>query len=118
VLRSLGAARIDGIDPFTGEAYQARTGAVAEAIRFEDISLGALAGRRWSLVVCSFALHLVESSWLPGVCRALAEVSETLVVVTPHKRPEIRAGWGWGPAVELKHERTRVRMYRRAVVEG
>ena len=113
-LRVLGAVRIDGLDPFTGDAYLARTGAVAEAVRFEEIALGALAGRQWSTIVCSFALHLVEPSWLPGVCRALAEASDTLVVVTPHKRPDIRSGWGWGPAVEIKHDRTRVRVYRRA----
>lgn len=113
VLRSLGANRVDGIDPFTGHAYLARTGQVAEAMRFEDIALGSLAGRHWSTVVCSFALHLVDASWLPGVCRNLADVTDTLVVITPHKRPDIRAGWGWGPAIELKHNRTRARRYQR-----
>ncbi len=116
VLRSLGAKRVDGIDPYTGQAYLARTGVVAAAVRFEDIALGSLAGGRWSAIVCSYALHLIEASWLPAVCRALAEASDTLVVITPHKRPEIRSGWGWGPAAEIRHDRTRSRLYRRAAL--
>jgi SAM-dependent methyltransferase len=112
-LRELGADRVDGIDPFTSAAYHARVGQPAEAIRFEDIAAGALEGRTWSTVVCSFALHLVEVSRLPGVCRALADITESLLVVTPHKRPDIRGGWGWQPPVECKFQRTRARLYRR-----
>jgi SAM-dependent methyltransferase len=114
VLRSLGAGRIDGIDPFTSAAYVERVGQTAEPVRFEDIAAGALAERTWTTIVCSFALHLVEVSRLPGLCRALAELSDTLLVVTPHKRPVIREGWGWLSAEEVKHDRTRARLYRRA----
>jgi SAM-dependent methyltransferase len=117
-LRHLGAGRIDGIDPFTRAAYQDRVGEPAEAIRFEEIAAGALAGRSWSTVVCSFALHLVETSRLPGVCRALADVADSLLVVTPHKRPDIRGGWGWQPPVECKFQRTRARLYRRVAAES
>ena len=112
VLRSLGAGLIDGIDPFTAEAYRQRVGQSAETVRFEEIAAGALAGRTWSTIVCSYALHLVEVSRLPRLCRALAELSPTLVVVTPHKRPVLREGWGWLAAEEIKHDRTRVRCYR------
>ena len=117
-LRELGADRIDGIDPFTGVAYQARVGQPAEAIRFEDIAAGALAGRTWSTVVCSFALHLVETSRLPGVCRALADITDSLLIITPHKRPDIRSAWGWQPPVECKFQRTRARLYRRVGAES
>jgi SAM-dependent methyltransferase len=113
-LRGRGALCIDGIDPYTGPAYLSRTGQVAEPVRFEDIAHGALSGRTYDLVVCSFALHLIEASWLPSVCRALAEGAESLVVITPHKRPELRAGWGWlVPPDERRHDRVRLRTYRR-----
>jgi SAM-dependent methyltransferase len=117
-LRGLGADRIDGIDPFTGVAYEARVGQAAESVRFEDVAAGALAGRTWSTVVCSFALHLVETSRLPGLCRALAEVTDSLLVITPHKRPDIRSGWGWESPVECKFQRTRARLYRRVGAES
>ena len=68
-LRALGAARIEGIDPYTYAAYDARTGGTAERLTFEQIAAGALAGRQYSAIVCSFALHLVEPSRLPALTR-------------------------------------------------
>src|SRR4051794_21989972 len=65
VLRELGARQVDGIDPFTFAAYEDRTGQPAERFTFEQIAAGALAGRDYSLIVCSFAMHLCESSRLP-----------------------------------------------------
>src|SRR5262245_60778576 len=53
-LCELGCREIDGVDPHTGEAYLARTGQTAEAFSFEQIAAGALAGRSYSLIVCSF----------------------------------------------------------------
>src|SRR5262245_59884158 len=60
ILKELGCTRIDGIDPYTGQAYQQRTGQQAESLTFEQIASGALSERRYSLIVCSFALHLLE----------------------------------------------------------
>lgn len=111
-LRELGADRVDGVDPFTFEAYLARTGAAAERLTFEDVAAGALAARRYSLVACSFALHLVEPSRLPAVCQQLALVSDALLVLTPHKRPVIGPEWGWELVGEQVIERVRARMYR------
>lgn len=65
------------------------------------------------MVVCSFALHLVESSSeLFALLRELSTKALWLVVLAPHKRPEVRTclfrspvgftictqikeGWGW-----------------------
>lgn len=99
-VRELGGVA-HGIDPYTGEAYLARTGQGCEAVTFEQIEAGALRGRRYSLVACSFALHLVTESRLPSVCGALREVSEALLVIAPHKKPVVRREWGW----ELVEER-------------
>ena len=106
------AVSTEAADPYTADAYLARTGRVAEPVDFASIAAGALAGRSWSVIVCSFALHLVEPSRLPVLCRALADLTPTLVVVTPHKRPEIRAGWGWAvPPVQTMRNRVRLRVY-------
>jgi SAM-dependent methyltransferase len=111
-LRERGAARVAGIDPYTGAAYQARTGQAAEPYSFEQIAAGALEGRRYSLIVCSFALHLAADSWLPALCLRLSEISPALLVLTPHKRPQLRAGWGWQvPAEEFLHKRVRARRW-------
>lgn len=109
VLRALGAARVDGMDPYTGPAYRDRTGQDAEAIAFADIAAGALGERRWSLIVCSYAMHLVEESRLPVLALRLAEVAPALLIVTPHKRPDLR--WGWTLAREDRWDRVRTRLY-------
>jgi hypothetical protein len=111
-LRALGAARIDGVDPFTYEAYRQRTGSPAERFSFEAIAAGALAGRRYSLAVCSFAMHLCDESRLPGLATQLALIAPTLWIVTPHKRPRLASTWGWELQGEFLVERVRVRAYR------
>lgn len=109
-LRACGAT-VHGIDPYTGAAFAERTGAVAEALLFEDIANGALGNRAYSAIVCSFALHLVETSRLPMVCLHLAQISPVLLVLTPHKRPDVRREWGWQLVAERLHERVRARLY-------
>jgi len=110
-LRELGAGAIDATDPFTHAAYAARTGRACERLGFEDIAAGALAGRSYGLIVCSFALHLCEPSRLPGVAAALSLLAPSLLVLTPHKRPVLRAAWGWALSGELVVERVRTRWY-------
>ncbi|HQY26332.1 MAG TPA: class I SAM-dependent methyltransferase [Thermoflexales bacterium] len=110
-LRALGAERLDGMDPFTGIAYAARTGQPAEAISFEMIAGGALTGRRWSLIVCSFALHLLPASRLAGTLTQLALCAPELWVITPHKRPDVRPAWGWRLIDEIVVDRVRGRAY-------
>ena len=112
VMRSLGAGTVWGIDPFTADAYRERTGAGAERLTFEDIAAGALAGRRYNLIVCSFALHLVEPSRLPALTYQLSRVADSLLILTPHKRPVLKPAWGWRPIGEMVIERVRARYYR------
>jgi hypothetical protein len=114
-LRELGAGRVDGIDPYTADAYLQRTGQPAEPFTFEDVAAGALAARRYSLVVCSFALHLCEPSRLPAVAQQLSLIADALLILTPHKRPIIKPNWGWELAGEVVVERVRARMYRSAL---
>ena len=113
-LRELGCAVINGIDPYTHQAYAERTGQPAEPITFEQIAAGALIGRSYSTIVCSFALHLVALSRLPALATQLSLISTALLVLTPHKRPQLRPEWGWRCADELLIERVRARYYRRA----
>ena len=111
VLRELGVTRVDGIDPFTGAAYLARTGQAAEAFDFAALAAGALRGRRYSLIVCSFALHLAEASRLPLLAYELAELAPHLLILTPHKRPALKPEWGWQLRAETVIERVRTRLY-------
>lgn len=113
-LRGLGARRVSGIDPYTFDAYRRRTGTGAEKFTFADIAAGALRSRRYSLIVCSFALHLCEPSRLPGVAQELSLIAPALLIITPHKRPVIRPAWGWALDAEMVVQRVRARLYRRS----
>ncbi len=113
-LRALGAGTIDGVDPYTRPAYLLRTGQVAEPFSFEQVAAGALDGRRYSLIVCSYALHLLAPSRLPQLAYQLSRLAPTLLVLTPHKRPALRPEWGWGLAGEMVVDRVRARLYDRS----
>jgi SAM-dependent methyltransferase len=111
-LRDLGYAAVEGVDPYTAGAYAARTGMIAEPYTFEQIAAGALAGRRYSTIICSFALHLLEGSRLPALAAQLRLISDVLVILTPHKRPHLKPEWGWACQDELLVDRVRTRYYR------
>jgi SAM-dependent methyltransferase len=100
-LAEAGARTIQGIDPFTEAAYRRRTGRPIRSGTFEDIAAGSLKGETYTLIVCSYALHLAEESRLPFLCYQLKELTADLLILTPHKRPELSADWGW----QLKDEK-------------
>jgi SAM-dependent methyltransferase len=114
-LRDLGAERTTGVDPYTGAAYRERTGQAALARDFAAVAAGALAEQRYTLIVCSFALHLVERSRLPLLAHRLSVLSPALLVLTPHKRPHLASEWGWTLCDELVEQRVRARYYLRAI---
>jgi SAM-dependent methyltransferase len=110
--------QITACDPYTSEAFARRTkiyrattpGLLAQPWSFADIANGALEERHFDLIVCAYALHLCEQSWLPSVCMALAAASDRLVVITPHKRPEIEPWWGWLLREEYRDPAYRIRL--------
>lgn len=114
----LPAKKITACDPYTGAAFAERTkshpatrqGLVAETWSFADIANGALEGSRFDVIICAYALHLCEASWLPSVCLALANASERLVIITPHKRPELQPWWGWSLFHEYRDPAYRIRL--------
>ncbi|KAF8635872.1 hypothetical protein AX15_000061 [Amanita polypyramis BW_CC] len=108
---------------YTSEAFKQRTGLSSDALSFKDIAEGAVPSTtsdlahlngqtndehqvkptsstpeniRIELVVCSFALHLIESSSeLFSLLWELGTKARWLVVISPHKKPVIKDGWGW-----------------------
>jgi ubiquinone/menaquinone biosynthesis C-methylase UbiE len=110
-LRKLGCIAIDGIDPYTGQAYLQRTGQPAVPYTFEQIAAGAIADQSYSLIVCSFALHLAEISRLPMLAYQLSIVASSMMIITPHKRPQLKQTWGWSQQDEFVIARVRARLY-------
>lgn len=112
MLRDLGCPETNGIDPYTGAAYLARVGQMAEDYSFEQIASGALSARSYSLIVCSFALHLVEESRLPLLAYQLSRIAPSLLILSPHKRPHLNPAWGWTCTHQIVIERVRMWLYR------
>jgi hypothetical protein len=108
------ASLVESSDPFTGLAF---TSACPDRTligewTFADVEQGALSGQRWTTVVCSYALHLCEQSRLAAVCTQLALITEHLVIITPHKRPELSPEWGFALVDEHRDTKLRVRLRR------
>ncbi|GJF00391.1 hypothetical protein PsYK624_166780 [Phanerochaete sordida] len=103
-------------DPFTAEAFHARTGLHnCSELSFKDVAEGLLppapltsaeallkstaaepSSIALEMTICSFALHLIESqSELFSLLWELSTKCRWLIVVAPHKKPEIKEGWGW-----------------------
>jgi hypothetical protein len=57
-------------------------------------------------------MHLIDESWLPSLLFQFSQISDCLLIVTPHKRPEIKAEWGWTLEDEFVIEKVRARFYR------
>ncbi|KAI0319364.1 hypothetical protein OF83DRAFT_1275655 [Amylostereum chailletii] len=118
--------RVFAADPYTAEAYQSRVSLPCSPLSFRDVAGGALPNTLCTLplpssdyregfsrpdsqathantppesidiVLCSFALHLVESpSELFALLWELSTKCRWLIVLEPHKKPEIKDGWGW-----------------------
>jgi SAM-dependent methyltransferase len=111
--------RITSCDPYTSEAFTARTGMHCESWSFAGIANGIFdeqsAGKTHSddgfaFTICSYALHLCEPSWLPVVAQALARASQKLAIITPHKRPIIDSSWGWTLHDEFRDPGSGVRL--------
>ncbi|OCH91891.1 hypothetical protein OBBRIDRAFT_825085 [Obba rivulosa] len=94
-------------DPYTADAYHSRTALQCASLCFKDIAEGSFPSlppslqtsdepSKLDMVVCSFALHLVESpSELFALLWELSTKARWLIIIAPHKKPDIKDGWGW-----------------------
>lgn len=103
--------KIEGLDPYTAPAYSKNTGLNCMEYAFKDIVNGALYNKKYDTIICSFALHLCEKSMLNMVLYQLSLMSGRLIILTPHKRPEINS-W-WKEIYREKQEKVTIRVYER-----
>ncbi|GBE84868.1 Uncharacterized protein SCP_0700480 [Sparassis crispa] len=110
-------------DPYTSEAFRSRTSLTCAPLSFRDIAEGAIPSRSpkisvidhenkgsniniesdlapgevlIEMVICSFALHLIETpSELFALLWELSTKARWLIILAPHKKPDIKDGWGW-----------------------
>jgi hypothetical protein len=102
--------RISACDAFTMRAFEAQTGLPCRQLTFEQIAAGALRGQSFSLIGCSFAMHLCPTTLLPVLLLELSQIARQLMILSPHKRPIIRDGWGWRFVDSFTEERVHMRL--------
>ena len=92
--------------------YSSRTGKQCKRLRFEEIADGALEDQ-FDVIVCSYAMHLLDHSLLFALLWQLRANSQLLIIITPHKRPVITEAMGWSLLEELRFPdcRQRYRLY-------
>jgi hypothetical protein len=114
-LQALGAKNILGCDPFTHALFERQTGLTCLQLSFRDVIRTGLPGK-YSLIVCSFAMHLCAVKDLYPLAWNLLQAAPLLVIVTPHKRPELEKLQGvellWEDSVEtVRGKKVRMKAY-------
>ncbi|KAJ3197153.1 hypothetical protein HK101_005670 [Irineochytrium annulatum] len=114
-------------DPYTSSSVLSQGLSHCSGFSFEDIADGALrsvgdGGLRVHMVVCSFALHLVEGSRMGALLAELAACARWLVVVSPTKRPAMDGsgafGWEEVRGAAMVVERIHFRVFGSLIWEG
>lgn len=88
VLLKLGYPMPQASDPYTQEAYRNNIGQDCWNWSFDDIIRGKLQGQ-FSCIICSFAMHLCPQKQLYPLVNQIFIHTAQLIVITPHKRPEL-----------------------------
>ncbi len=88
VIEKMGHAPTTASDPYTQEAFFRRMERTCLDWSFEEVIKGELTGD-YSAVICSFAMHLCPEDQLFPLTYQLFQHTRLLVIITPHKRPEL-----------------------------
>jgi trans-aconitate methyltransferase len=119
-LRKLGAQQLVGCDPYTHALFEKQTGLPCLRFSFRDVLKNGLSDR-YSLIISSFALHLCPQKDLFPLIWNLFQAAPVLVVITPHKRPELEQLPGitllWEDVAETpRGKKVRMKTYRKAII--
>lgn len=105
--------KITGLDPYTKKAYKKRTNRECLSYTFKDIVQGKMLEKKYDTIICSFAMHLCEESMLDMLLYQLSQITNNLIILTPHKRPNIK---NW---FEMKEEyiknKVKLRIYKKFI---
>ena len=88
-----------GCDPFTFKLYEKNTGSRCLPFSFEDVVKGKMTPSvasysrndddPFSAIICSFGMHLCPEKLLYSLVYQLFMYSKNIIIITPHKRPQL-----------------------------
>ena len=111
-LKNKGFVNIFGVDPYFKDIYEDKTKKKCYKKDFKTLPLSNEIPE-CDLVICSFAMHLCDKSMLPALLYKLAELSKEMIIITPHKRPEINLIWKLES--EALKDKVRLRSYKKEI---
>lgn len=100
---------IVGNDPYMHKQYKEQTNRLCYNYDFKQLAKSCKI-EKVDTIICSFALHLCDESLLPNVLYNLSLIADTLVVITPNKKPNIDIFWKLQN--EIVKDRVRFRVYK------
>jgi len=113
ILLKLGYENIDACDAYSSEYYEKNVNRKCKVLSFDDIIHGKMDDMQYSIIICSFALHLLETSKLAIFLYKLSQISDQLLILSPHKKPIIKEEWGWSLINEMVLDKVRARLFKR-----
>jgi hypothetical protein len=88
-LNELNFYNIEATDPYLYKEYEDNTGYKCMKYSFQNIQQGKLRDKKYSSIICSYALHLADKSILHDLFWELSMISEYLIIISPNKRPDV-----------------------------
>jgi len=110
VLNDLGYYDIEATDPYLFKEYEDNTGYKCMKYSFQDIQQGKLSDKKYTAVICSYALHLADKSILHDLFWELSMISDYLIIISPNKRPEVSED-SWELIKEFVNVKSKIRIY-------
>lgn len=103
---------IEGLDPYTFNLYEKLTNRPCMDLNFKEIVEYGI-NEKYDTIICSFAMHLCEESMLPMLLWRLGEISNNLLILTPHKRPDCDGIYGWKKVKSIKKDKVNMILYKK-----
>ena len=111
ILKELGYEQIIGSDPYLYNEYMRKTGKKCYKYSFEDIQKGKLDNKKYSTIVCSYAMHLPKQSIIPTLLWKLSLISKYLIIISPNNNPVIKEDNGWSLIDIFRKGKSKIRIY-------
>lgn len=100
---------IHGCDKFLHERYKKETGNSTFSYSFEDVANGIANLPEVDVIVFSYAIDLVEKSYLNTMLYYLSRISKNLIVIRPNSH--IVEHFSWCSVKQVKHEKAKAVLY-------
>lgn len=91
-----------GVDPFMNDQYEKATGKKCIKSPIKDIISGRTSLPMCDVVVCSYAIDIIEQSYLQPMMFVLSNVSNTFITIRPNKKEIQNNAWSLTEKIKVR----------------